>query len=430
MGFPLQHSTWPFLASKSKMTPLILGVTCLISSTRIPQFQHFVEPLENFLSETVLGVEPGRYFVPGALAVGEGQEPPLDLELGIGPEEISALAIYAALGGNSRSWIIARTAFEWTRGYLKTYMVPCPITYGEVRPPRTLWPKTDSSPGAGHPSRASRPHVRELASTVALLVHDRRPTVATPRNAGGDRVRPALLLRHALPVHRRRFGGGARAGPRTHRARAPVQVDPGGTGMEEATGGWEPRHLSRFDGGRVRALGLRGRQVVDQLVRQLVLRQLDPPSPFVVDHHGPHPLWPVHQALARMDLLAGSGHLDGPHQVAIDHDGDSRRAGSLARRARGALRRAAELAPPVLRQDDHLCGRGRTRQSTVQGAGRAPPLAKARCASTPPCACSADFLQRAMPSTKSPTSSPRVPSPVPTRARVSCKPSTRCEQPM
>lgn len=45
--------------------------------------------------------------------------PDLDLELGIGPEEITALCAAATFTCSEKSDAMARTVFEWTRGYLK-----------------------------------------------------------------------------------------------------------------------------------------------------------------------------------------------------------------------------------------------------------------------------------------------------------------------
>lgn len=47
------------------------------------------------------------------------EEPDLDLELGIGPEEITALCAAATFTCSDRSDAMARTVFQWTRGYLK-----------------------------------------------------------------------------------------------------------------------------------------------------------------------------------------------------------------------------------------------------------------------------------------------------------------------
>jgi hypothetical protein len=155
--FPTQ-SRWPYLpAGKSTITPLILGSICLIAAERIPRYHDTLSHLANSdLAESILNVSPGLSFAPGTDASQvNGLEPDLDLELGIGPEEICALLVYATFSCSPRSDIIATTAFEWTRGYLKvsfvwiaklrrreltlaafsqTFMLPSPppVTYGEV----------------------------------------------------------------------------------------------------------------------------------------------------------------------------------------------------------------------------------------------------------------------------------------------------------
>ena len=54
--------------------------------------------------------------------------PDLDLELGIGPEEITALCAAATFTCSEKSDAMARTVFEWTRGYLKVNCEPSTYT--------------------------------------------------------------------------------------------------------------------------------------------------------------------------------------------------------------------------------------------------------------------------------------------------------------
>ncbi|KAM0747817.1 hypothetical protein T439DRAFT_83517 [Meredithblackwellia eburnea MCA 4105] len=134
-GFPFRIGSWPFLpgGDKSSVTPLILGSICLISSERIPRYHDLLHRLVNSdLRENILDVEAHTAFVPNSESA-QG-EPDLDLEQGIGPEEIGALLIYATLSCSTRSDVIARAAFDITRGYLKTFMLPQPppVTFGEV----------------------------------------------------------------------------------------------------------------------------------------------------------------------------------------------------------------------------------------------------------------------------------------------------------
>lgn len=129
----------------------------MISAERIPRYHEIAERLASSdLRDSILSATPGQSFAQGSdPSMLNGTEPDLDLELGIGPEEvrsselplsergadlvlstqISALLIYATFSCSPRSDIIARTAFEWTRGYLKTWSLPSPppVTYGEVR---------------------------------------------------------------------------------------------------------------------------------------------------------------------------------------------------------------------------------------------------------------------------------------------------------
>lgn len=84
----------------------------------------------NELLDPVFNANPG-YSTAQAQNVGDPdaesaslEEPDLDLELGIGPEEITALCAAATFTCSERSDAMARTVFQWTRGYLK------------VRPPR------------------------------------------------------------------------------------------------------------------------------------------------------------------------------------------------------------------------------------------------------------------------------------------------------
>ncbi|KAK4048416.1 hypothetical protein OIV83_004762 [Microbotryomycetes sp. JL201] len=136
-GFVLRMRAWPYLpAGKSTITPLVLASICLVAAERLPRFHQLLERLESSeLNEPILNATPGLSFAPGSESTAEnGLEPDLDPELGIGPEEISALLVYASFSSSPRSDTIARTAFEWARGYLKTFMLSSPrkITYGEV----------------------------------------------------------------------------------------------------------------------------------------------------------------------------------------------------------------------------------------------------------------------------------------------------------
>lgn len=60
--------------------------------------------------------------------------PDLDLELGIGPEEITALCAAATFTCSDKSDAMARTVFEWTRGYLKVS-----FTYSHLTAPQLIF---------------------------------------------------------------------------------------------------------------------------------------------------------------------------------------------------------------------------------------------------------------------------------------------------
>ena len=132
-GFPLQIGAWPYLPEgKSTMTPLILGVACLIPSERLPRFHHLFELLTAELNGSIFNAKPGYSNSNRPLTItntdGEAASldaPDLDLELGIGPEEITALCAAATFTCSDKSDAMARTVFEWTRGYLKVGVRYC-----------------------------------------------------------------------------------------------------------------------------------------------------------------------------------------------------------------------------------------------------------------------------------------------------------------
>lgn len=129
------------------MTPLILGVACLIPAERLPHYHRLFEVLMGELQEGIFNAKPGYSNTSPMNAMG-GQShrgitdrqtptttdpdaeaatldaPDLDLELGIGPEEITALCAAATFTCSDKSDAMARTVFEWTRGYLKVSSAP------------------------------------------------------------------------------------------------------------------------------------------------------------------------------------------------------------------------------------------------------------------------------------------------------------------
>lgn len=126
-GFPLQIGAWPYLPEgKPTITPLILGVSCLIPAERLPHYHHIFDYLTTELSESIFNAKPGYSASNRPVSTSDPdaepaslEAPDLDLELGIGPEEITALCAAATFTCSERSDAMARTVFEWTRGYLK-----------------------------------------------------------------------------------------------------------------------------------------------------------------------------------------------------------------------------------------------------------------------------------------------------------------------
>jgi hypothetical protein len=124
-GFPLKLGFWPFIpdVANTGITPLILASFCMIAAERMPQYHHIANRLAlSDFGAAILDARPGQSFVQLSEADVQalnGAEPDLDRGLGIGPEEVAALLVYATFSCSPRSDLIARTAFEWTRGYLK-----------------------------------------------------------------------------------------------------------------------------------------------------------------------------------------------------------------------------------------------------------------------------------------------------------------------
>ncbi|TIC17182.1 hypothetical protein E3Q13_02663 [Wallemia mellicola] len=156
-GFRLQIGHFPYLPEgKSTLTPLITGVICLASSERI-----LSDNLRSLVGNLLVDLDDFS-FKPAITQYYSSQnqesidDDELDLELGVGPEEIVAMCIASIFcdmstrpnpkkstidGCNSSSHMIAQVAFKWARGFLKTSMlsVPPQMTIGEAcgyLPPR------------------------------------------------------------------------------------------------------------------------------------------------------------------------------------------------------------------------------------------------------------------------------------------------------
>lgn len=156
-GFRLQIGHFPYLPEgKPTLTPLITGVICLAASERAPSdsFRSLVGNLMVDLDD--FSFKPAitqHYSIDNQDTIDNDE---LDLELGIGPEEIVALCIASVFcdvstrsdtkkqnqdGFGTTSHALAQVAFKWARGFLKTSMlsVPPQMTIGEAcgyLPPR------------------------------------------------------------------------------------------------------------------------------------------------------------------------------------------------------------------------------------------------------------------------------------------------------
>ncbi|BEJ17888.1 hypothetical protein CspHIS471_0701560 [Cutaneotrichosporon sp. HIS471] len=96
--FGLCVGSYPLLTRLEDLTPFIMGTICHVSAQRIPTFHHLISVLE---TDTV----PPE--------VEEDEDPTIDIELGIGPEEISALALRAVFTGDA---VASRSGLTWARG--------------------------------------------------------------------------------------------------------------------------------------------------------------------------------------------------------------------------------------------------------------------------------------------------------------------------
>ncbi|TIA91006.1 hypothetical protein E3P81_02196 [Wallemia ichthyophaga] len=156
-GFRLQIGHFPYLPEgRPTLTPLIIGVICLAASERVPSesFRSLVSNLMVDLDD--FSFKPAitqHYLVDNQDAIDNDD---LDLEMGIGPEEIVAMCIASVFcdvstrpdmkkqnadGFGTTSHALAQVAFKWARGFLKTSMlsVPPQMTIGEAcgyLPPR------------------------------------------------------------------------------------------------------------------------------------------------------------------------------------------------------------------------------------------------------------------------------------------------------
>jgi hypothetical protein len=125
-GYQLELGRFPFLQEGIiTLTPFILGVMCMLSSERVPQFASQVDTFKAYVVE-LLHRSPAESWQNLALSKAEQNTDEtidkLDPELGIGPEEIVGaciLAAYMRTDDFSDMSAIAEAAFTWARGWIK-----------------------------------------------------------------------------------------------------------------------------------------------------------------------------------------------------------------------------------------------------------------------------------------------------------------------
>ncbi len=122
-GFTIRTYEYPFLAAgKSTITPYILSVLTLVAAERLPAFHPLVPALAEETSEAnpVVLAAATDPEVAEAYVTGEADDEPFfNVELGIGPEEITATSVLASFTTSSDSHVAAKAANEWARGFAK-----------------------------------------------------------------------------------------------------------------------------------------------------------------------------------------------------------------------------------------------------------------------------------------------------------------------
>jgi hypothetical protein len=138
-GFTIRTYEYPFLATgKSTVTPYILSVMALVAAERLPAFHPLVPALEMESSvlnpvDLAAATDPE---VAETYVTGETEDEPFfNVELGIGPEEITATAVLASFSTAQDSHVAAKAANEWARGFAK--VSPRGVCRG--RPTRLTW---------------------------------------------------------------------------------------------------------------------------------------------------------------------------------------------------------------------------------------------------------------------------------------------------
>jgi hypothetical protein len=127
-GFVLRVGEYPFLPTgKSTITPYILSAMTLIAAERLPAFHEMVSPLNMETSVACpLGLSVAadphmeRVYEQG----GSEGEAFFNVELGIGPEEITGMSVIASFSTAANSHVAAKAALEWARGFAKVCVRP------------------------------------------------------------------------------------------------------------------------------------------------------------------------------------------------------------------------------------------------------------------------------------------------------------------
>ncbi len=122
-GFTIRTYEYPFLpAGKATITPYILTVMALVAAERLPAFHPLVPVLAQETSDTnpvelIAATDPES---AECYRNGEtGEEPIFNVELGLGPEEITATAVLASFSTSTDSHVAGKAANEWARGFAK-----------------------------------------------------------------------------------------------------------------------------------------------------------------------------------------------------------------------------------------------------------------------------------------------------------------------
>lgn len=107
-GFPLQENKYPFLPSGlPTITPFICSVLCLVVAERVPTFHNLAPRLHELALQTC----------PVDDYVADEVDPVHDIELGIGPEEITAACVLSMYMPSDGKFSVA--AFNWAQGLFK-----------------------------------------------------------------------------------------------------------------------------------------------------------------------------------------------------------------------------------------------------------------------------------------------------------------------